>query len=93
MERELVAYIPVCISSVSKLVHDLPSSPGENILHGLFSEDKESSCLSSPLGKLSLSWVGLPVDAGKTSSRADGAPVFGPHLSFPMTLLDVKVLT
>lgn len=67
MERELVAYIPVCISRVSKLVHDLPSSPRESISHSLLREDKVNSRLSSPLGKLSRSWVGLPVDAGKTS--------------------------
>lgn len=53
MERELVAYIAVCISRVSKLVHDLPSSPRESTLHRLLREDKVSICLSSPLGKLS----------------------------------------
>lgn len=79
MERELVAYISVCISRVSKLVHDLPSSSRESTLHSLIREDKVSSCLSSPLGKLSPG-CRLPVDTGKTSSRADGAPVLSLHL-------------
>jgi hypothetical protein len=80
MERESVAYIPVCISRVSKLVHDLPSSPKEKEYFTQLAQRGQSEQLSLLTAGKALFWVGLPVDAGKTSLLADRAPVVSLHL-------------